>query len=202
VDDGSGGVSSYSASARCVTRWPCPGSLNWSPAGRCCWPPTLNPQVLTIPSEPESRGLQNPCRSLPGRRSARNQNWSSGSSPWPPIVKFRRRLSTTSKAAMPSSSKATRPAMAGYSEGDARVSGKVIVARALCSRSPLCRVTRASHGPAGSRLSRTVLTGLVSPIARVTPRLAGNGPAPGGVTLFATLFLRRVTARPAHGRDQ
>ena len=60
---------------------------------------------------------------------------------------------------------------------DVPVLGKVSVARALRSSSPLCRVTCASHGPAGSRVSRTIVTGSVSPIASVDPSAAANGPA-------------------------
>ena len=47
------------------------------------------------------------------------------------------------------------------------VAGKVMVALALCSTRPLLRVMRASHGPAGSALSRAIVTGSVSPIASV-----------------------------------
>lgn len=80
-----------------------------------------------------------------------------------------------------------KPTITGYShpgrgdvvftEGAAPASGKVMVARALRSTSPLCKVIRASHGPAGSALSKTIVTGSVSPIARVVPRVAGYGPA-------------------------
>jgi hypothetical protein len=52
-----------------------------------------------------------------------------------------------------------------------------MVARVLFSSRPLRRVTSALHGPSGTRLSSTIVIGSVAPIARLIPRLAGNGPA-------------------------
>lgn len=76
--------------------------------------------------------------------------------------------------------------MAGYSQvgrvemltdGAAPCAGKVIVARALRSSRPLRKTMCASHGPAGTCLSRTTLTSSVSPMASVVPKVAANGPA-------------------------
>ena len=83
--------------------------------------------------------------------------------------------------------------------------GKVMVARALRSSSPLRRVIRASHGPAGSRSSRAIVTGSVSPIASVMPRVAGNGPAlsPPGPSRSSqgSVHVERPAAGVVHGRD-
>jgi hypothetical protein len=64
-----------------------------------------------------------------------------------------------------------------FTGGDTPISGKVIVASALCWSNPLSSVIFAPHGPAGSCLLRTIVTGSVSSIPSVVPRVARNGPA-------------------------
>ena len=85
------------------------------------------------------------------------------------------------------------------------MAGKVMVARALRSSRPLRSVIRASHGPAGSCSSRAIVTGSVSPIARVMPRVAGNGPAlspPGPASeLEGSVHVERPAAGVVHGRE-
>jgi hypothetical protein len=81
--------------------------------------------------------------------------------------------------------KATMPLTAGTGQPvredvtptgrDTPASGKVIVARAPRSSSPLRSAMCASHGPAGSRRSSVIATGSVSPIPSVTPSAAAIG---------------------------
>jgi hypothetical protein len=61
--------------------------------------------------------------------------------------------------------------------GAAPVAGKVIIALAVRSSRPLRKVIRATHGPAGICVSRAMLTSSVSPMAKVVPKVAANGPA-------------------------
>ena len=65
------------------------------------------------------------------------------------------------------------------------LAGKVIVAVAVRTSSPLRKVIVACQGPAGSCGSRETLTGSVAPGARVVPSLAAKGPAdrPAGPAL-------------------
>ncbi len=57
------------------------------------------------------------------------------------------------------------------------LSGKVMLAFAARSSSPLRIVIVASHGPPRTASSSTTSTGAVAPTASVVPTVAGNGPA-------------------------
>jgi hypothetical protein len=99
----------------------------------------------------------------------------------------RRRLRVTSRRATLSSKKTTRPITKERNQpdradvvvtgGDDPILGKVMVACALRWSSPLSSVTLASQGPSGICPLRAIVTGSVSPIASVVPRVARNGPA-------------------------
>ena len=96
-----------------------------------------------------------------------------------------RRLEATRRAVMASSRASPARATKYGQVGAWRAAGKVMVACLWRSTRPLCRSTRAFHGPAGSRVSRRIVTRSVAPMARVVPSVAGNGPAwsppgPGG----------------------